>query len=63
MIDIVSDGQFLAYSIAIMVVTLLVWFDIFNNSDVLRVGNRTELISESVCLIFQDEPQAYEPES
>lgn len=45
MIDIVSDGQFLAYSIAIMVVTLLVWFDIFNNSDVLRVGNRTELIS------------------
>ena len=37
--------QFLAYSIAIMVVTLLVWFDIFENSDVLRVGNRTELIS------------------
>jgi hypothetical protein len=63
MIDIVSDGQFLAYSIAIMVVTLLVWFDIFNNSDVLRVGNRTELISESVCLVFQDGPQAYEPES
>ena len=28
-----------------MVVTLLVWFDIFDNSDVLRVGNRTELIS------------------
>lgn len=29
-----------------MVVTLLVWFDIFENSDVLRVGNRTELISK-----------------
>lgn len=58
-----SDGQFLAYSIAIMVVTLLVWFDIFNNSDVLRVGNRTELISEFVYSVFQDGPQAYEPES
>jgi hypothetical protein len=63
MTDVVSECQFLAYSIAIMVVTLLVWFDIFNNSDVLRVGNRTELISESVCLFFQDGPQAYEPES
>lgn len=51
----IANIVFLAYSIAIMVVTLLVWFDIFNNSDVLRVGNRTELIistaAGALCLL------------
>jgi hypothetical protein len=35
------------YAVAILIVALLVWFDVFYRSDVIRVGNRTELISKS----------------
>ncbi|KAJ9095313.1 hypothetical protein QFC21_005679 [Naganishia friedmannii] len=34
----------LVYAVAILIVALLVWFDVFYRSDVIRVGNRTELI-------------------
>jgi hypothetical protein len=37
--------QLLIYAIGILIVALLVWFDVFYRSDVIRVGNRTELIS------------------
>ncbi|KAJ9107152.1 hypothetical protein QFC19_002812 [Naganishia cerealis] len=35
----------LVYAVAILIVALLVWFDVFYRSDVIRVGNRTELIN------------------
>lgn len=41
----VTPPQLLIYAIAILIVALLVWFDVFYRSDVIRVGNRTELIS------------------
>ncbi|KAI5450176.1 hypothetical protein NCC49_003325 [Naganishia albida] len=34
----------LVYAIGILITALLVWFDVFYRSDVIRVGNRTELI-------------------
>jgi hypothetical protein len=39
--------KLLVYAIGILITALLVWFDVFYRSDVIRVGNRTELISAS----------------
>lgn len=36
--------QLFAYTVAAFTVCLLVWFQIFEKADVIRVGNRTELI-------------------
>ncbi|GHJ89449.1 hypothetical protein NliqN6_5851 [Naganishia liquefaciens] len=39
-----ANALLLFYAIGILIVALLVWFDVFYRSDVIRVGNRTELI-------------------
>ena len=39
--------QLIAYGIAFLVCAILVWLNVFYQSDVIRVGNREELISES----------------
>ncbi|KIK69025.1 hypothetical protein GYMLUDRAFT_632949 [Collybiopsis luxurians FD-317 M1] len=38
-----------AYSLATLIVTLLVWFDVFEFADVVRVGNTTELIFSTLA--------------
>jgi len=35
---------FTLYSLAGLIVTLLIWFNVWNHADIVRVGNRTELI-------------------
>lgn len=44
---IVDGEQLTLYSMATLVGALLVYFDVYDQSDVIIVGNRTELISES----------------
>ena len=39
--------QLLCYGMAALVSAILVWLNVFFHSDVIRVGNRTELIRES----------------
>ena len=39
----------IVYGLATLVSAILVWLNIFYNSDVIRVGNRKELISKSYC--------------
>lgn len=41
------ESQLTLYSMATLVGALLVYFDVYDQSDVIIVGNRTELISES----------------
>jgi hypothetical protein len=39
-------SQLLIYAMAGLVSCILVWINVFYQSDVIRVGNRTELIRE-----------------
>ena len=39
-----ADIQLIAYGIAFLIASILVWLNVFYQSDVIRVGNRTELI-------------------
>lgn len=39
--------QLLCYGMAALVSAILVWLNVFFHSDVIRVGNRTELICAS----------------
>ncbi|KAJ3855095.1 hypothetical protein EV368DRAFT_35402 [Lentinula lateritia] len=43
---------FTFYSLAILVITLLLWFDVFQLADVIRVGNKTELILSTLAAAF-----------
>ncbi|KAF8828745.1 hypothetical protein HHX47_DHR3000246 [Lentinula edodes] len=43
---------FTLYSLAILVITLLLWFDVFQLADVIRVGNKTELILSTLAAAF-----------
>lgn len=43
---------FTLYSLAILVITLLLWFDVFQLADVIRVGNKTELILSTLTAAF-----------
>lgn len=44
------DYQLLAYSLVALIAAILVWLDVFDRSDVIRTGNKTELISTSLLL-------------
>jgi hypothetical protein len=43
-----SDLKLILYGMAALVASILVWTNVFFHSDVIRVGNRTELIRMSL---------------
>ncbi|KAF9558886.1 hypothetical protein CPC08DRAFT_536637 [Agrocybe pediades] len=45
----VTNTLMFLYSIAALIVCLLVWFDVWTHADVLRVGNRPELILSTIA--------------
>jgi hypothetical protein len=46
-----ADCQLILYGMAALVASILVWLNVFFHADVIRVGNRTELIRESHFLV------------
>jgi len=44
--------QLTLYTLAALIVTLLFWFDVFHHADIIRVGNRTELIISTFAATF-----------
>lgn len=47
--DIPDKSQFTLYSIAALVICLLIWLDIWQHADILRVGNQPELILSTLA--------------
>ncbi|KAJ3799802.1 hypothetical protein GGU11DRAFT_775592 [Lentinula aff. detonsa] len=48
----VSNAVFSVYTLITLILCLLTWFDVFQNADVIRVGNRTELIFSTLAATF-----------
>ncbi|KAJ4482399.1 hypothetical protein J3R30DRAFT_2167183 [Lentinula aciculospora] len=47
-----SNTIFSVYTLITLIFCLLTWFDVFQHADVIRVGNRTELIFSTLAAIF-----------
>ncbi|KAJ3747563.1 hypothetical protein DFH05DRAFT_821584 [Lentinula detonsa] len=48
----VSNAVFSVYTLITLILCLLTWFDVFQNADVIRVGNRAELIFSTLAATF-----------
>ncbi|TCD63771.1 hypothetical protein EIP91_004954 [Steccherinum ochraceum] len=45
----IANSVFTAYSLAGFIACLLIWFNVWTHADIIRVGNRTELIISTVA--------------
>jgi hypothetical protein len=48
-IDRLHNSQLTLYSFAALIVCLLTWFDVWEHADIIRVGNRTELVLSTLA--------------
>ncbi|KAJ3770308.1 hypothetical protein FB446DRAFT_671407 [Lentinula raphanica] len=47
-----SNTVFTVFSLVTLIFCILIWFDDFQNADVIRVGNRTELVFSTLAAAF-----------
>ncbi|KAF9066497.1 hypothetical protein BDP27DRAFT_1543991 [Rhodocollybia butyracea] len=47
-----SNAFFSIYTLTTLIFCLLTWFDVFHHADIIRVGNRTELIFSTLAASF-----------